>query len=106
MNQRKNLYEEIGSRIENFRKEKKLTQKELADKVGLTRTSIVQIEKGEQRVPIDKLYKIAKAVNLKVYDLLPDEEFLESSFDKVSEERLDENEKEELLEVLSKIKEK
>ncbi len=38
--------EEFGAFVRKRRKELKLTQKDLADKIGLSRQTIIQIEKG------------------------------------------------------------
>jgi len=65
------LYTEIGDAVRRFRDERQLTQKQLAESSGLTRTSIVHIEKGEQRIPIDRLYKIAVALGVQIMDILP-----------------------------------
>lgn len=53
----------------------KLTQQDLADKVGLKRTSVTNIEKGNQQVSLAMLYKFAGALNISPADLLPDQQF-------------------------------
>lgn len=53
----------LGKNIRNLRREKDWSQEELADKVGLHRTYVGAIERGEQNVTIDTLAKIAKALN-------------------------------------------
>lgn len=53
----------------------KLTQQDLADKVGLTRTSVTNIEKGNQQVSLAMLYRFASALNVSPTDLLPDQRF-------------------------------
>lgn len=65
------FYREIGSRIRIEREELGFSQKELADGVGLTRTSIVNIEAGRQHLPLHTLYAIADALGVSVYCLLP-----------------------------------
>lgn len=65
------LYKSIGEAVRRYRTEKDLTQEKLAADSRLTRTSIVHIEKGTQRVPIDRLYQIAAALGVSVLDLLP-----------------------------------
>ncbi len=65
------LYYEIGKRIKAERETLGFAQKELADEVRLTRTSIVNIEAGRQRLPIHVLYAIADALGVSVSCLLP-----------------------------------
>lgn len=48
-----------------------MTQDQLGKAVGLTRTSVVNIEKGRQKVPLDTLYEIARALGTTVHSLLP-----------------------------------
>jgi len=51
---------------------KGLTQERLAELVSLTRTSITNIEKGRQKLPINTLYVLANALGAEARDLLPD----------------------------------
>lgn len=66
------LYREIGRRIQCERKELGFNQIELAQEIGLTRTSIANIEAGRQRLPIHVLYAIAEALGAPVTCLLPE----------------------------------
>ena len=54
----------IGEKIRQIRKEKGLTQKELADKAGLSTMSIRRYENGERVAPEKLLKSIARALNL------------------------------------------
>lgn len=65
------LYREIGLRIKNEREALGFTQIDLAAEIGLTRTSVVNIESGRQRLPIHVLYSIASAMGISVHILLP-----------------------------------
>ncbi len=65
------LYSQIGSRIRDARKAKGLSQENLAKEVALERPSIVLIESGRQKLPIDRLYTIAKALEIQLQELLP-----------------------------------
>ncbi|MEK3698027.1 MULTISPECIES: helix-turn-helix domain-containing protein [unclassified Paenibacillus] len=73
------IYGEIGRRIREAREENKLTQEDLGKLVNLTRTSITNIERGKQKIPIDSLYYFAKILNVNVFSLLPNEGFLLSN---------------------------
>lgn len=66
------IYEEMGQRIRSLRKQLRLTQDELARRVGLTRTSITNIENGNQTVPVHVVYELSKALGTTPTVLLPD----------------------------------
>lgn len=65
------LYGRIGKLVRAKREQAKLTQEELAQEVGLTRTSITNIEQGRQKIQIHTLYEIADALKIPPYALLP-----------------------------------
>lgn len=50
------IYEFIGNRIRETRRKKGLSQDDLAKLSHLERPSIVLIERGRQKLPIDRLY--------------------------------------------------
>ena len=60
----------IGVRIEMKRKIKHLSQQQLADEVGLSRSAIANIEAGSSMPPIYKLMRIGKAVKASMATLL------------------------------------
>lgn len=54
----------IGQRIQNKRKELKMSADELANKLGKDRSTIYRYEKGDiENLPLDILEPIAKALN-------------------------------------------
>jgi DNA-binding XRE family transcriptional regulator len=55
------VYRMVGMKIEQMRTMLDWTQVDLAKKVGLTRTSIANIEAGRQRILLRDVEKIAKA---------------------------------------------
>ncbi|MBD3317669.1 MAG: helix-turn-helix domain-containing protein [Chitinivibrionales bacterium] len=65
------IYSQIGTRIREIRKAKGLSQEDLAKEVSLERPSIVLIESGRQKLPIDRLYAIARVLEVQPQDLLP-----------------------------------
>lgn len=69
------FYKELGSGITRARKEKNLSQEMLAEKVGMSRASIVNIEKGRQYPPIHLIWQIANTLNVDIKFLIPDEDF-------------------------------
>lgn len=68
-----NFYASLGQRIREERIRHGLTQKDLADKVDLTRTSVTNIELGRQKLLIHTLVEIAEALDLAPSTLLPQE---------------------------------
>lgn len=73
------LYIKIGKLIRTERGKKKLTQNELAMKIGLKRTSITNIESGSQKIQIHDLYSIARAFSIPVQSLLPEMELSDTN---------------------------
>lgn len=61
-------------RIAELRKEKKLSQADLAEIVGVTRQTITSIETGKYTASLPLAYKIAKYFGLKIEDVFIFEE--------------------------------
>ena len=59
----------IGENIKSIRKEKKITQKELAEKCILATITIRQYENGKREPKYETLSKIANALNVSILDL-------------------------------------
>ena len=51
--------------LKNLREAHKLSQKELADKLGIERSMVAMIEKGTRKPSLEFLYKLKKAYDLK-----------------------------------------
>lgn len=67
-------YREIlGKSISKYRKEKKISQENLAEKSGLHRTYIGAVERGERNISIDNIEKIANALEVELIRLFKDE---------------------------------
>ena len=64
----------MKTRIKELRARYDLTQEQLADKVGVTRMTIVFLEKGKYNPSIKLAYKIAVALNTTIDDLFIFEE--------------------------------
>lgn len=67
-------YQEIGNRIARARKKTKLSQHDLAVRIGLKRTSVTNIEKGRQKVMVHTLVEVARHLNISPTELLPREQ--------------------------------
>lgn len=65
------LYTLTGSRIRAARKRRDWNQADLAAEVGLTRSSIANVEAGRQRLLIHGLLRIAGALDVPADSLLP-----------------------------------
>ena len=59
---------EIGSRLRELRKERGLTQAELARQIGIQQSDLSRMEKGEYRVSLDNLFKILGIFDLDLAD--------------------------------------
>lgn len=72
-------YKEIGAKIKHKRKSLNLTQYELADKVGLTESSISRYESGKiATMPTSTVNRICSVLNIEPAELLgitPENEF-------------------------------
>ena len=70
------LFQEVGQKIRQLRAapaagRASLTQAQLAEMVGLERTSITNIERGNQKVPLHALYRICEALRAPITDVMP-----------------------------------
>lgn len=72
----------IGERIRNIRKERGLTQEELAFRASLHTTYIGQLERGEKNATLESIEKVATALNITLEELF---KFLQVSVDDENE---------------------
>jgi transcriptional regulator with XRE-family HTH domain len=63
------LHKKFGKRIQDLRKERGMTQEDLAGEVGVDRSYMGFLERGEKNATLDKIGKIAKAFRVKLRDL-------------------------------------
>jgi len=61
---------QLGERINDARKRAKLTQAEVADRLGVARTTLVAIEKGERKPSNAELVRLSGVLGVQVHDLL------------------------------------
>ncbi|MFC1623609.1 helix-turn-helix domain-containing protein [Patescibacteria group bacterium] len=50
---------EVAYKIANLRKKAKITQSELANKIGTTQSNVARMEKGQQNFTVNMLNKVA-----------------------------------------------
>ncbi|CAQ54382.1 Putative transcriptional regulator [Wolbachia endosymbiont wPip_Mol of Culex molestus] len=67
----KSLDCEVGEKVKNWRLERGYTQKDLAEKIGVKYWVILQYEKGNRRISIERLYAITEALSISITDLIP-----------------------------------
>ena len=81
-----NLFTEIGKRLKETRTTCNIKQDYIAEKTGLNRSSISNIETGRHQVSLIVLYKICEILELSMNDLLPS--CLDSNNDNFKKEML------------------
>ncbi|HEY0654039.1 MAG TPA: helix-turn-helix transcriptional regulator [Chryseosolibacter sp.] len=73
------FYKKLGESIRASRIKEGCKQEVLAQRVGLTRISIVNIEQGKQKVQLHVLIEIAVALNTTIEQLVPTFGYIKSS---------------------------
>ncbi len=63
MEKETNLYV-FGQRLKTLRKKRKLTQAKLAEKLDVSTNFVGMVERGKRNTTIDKLFKIADALDV------------------------------------------
>lgn len=69
--------QDIAPLMKDLRRKAGLSQEELASFSGLSRTAVQRLERGEETIQMDTLFKILAILNIKVYlshDLLTEED--------------------------------
>ena len=60
----------VGETIRTYRSKAKLTQETLAERADLHPNYIGEVERGEKTISLDALVRIAKALNVRLRDLV------------------------------------
>ena len=68
-----NIKELFGTNLRKFRTQKEYSQEKFAERCGLHRTYISDIECFQRNVSLENIQKIAEALEIKTYMLLVDE---------------------------------
>ena len=58
------LSDNIGKKIDYIRRDRGLTQEELANKLGVTKKTVIEYEKAKDKIPLQKLISISKVLNV------------------------------------------
>lgn len=70
MDSKEKILIRFGERVREIRKEKSLSQEELAHKADLHRTYIGMIERAEKNITLLNIEKIANALEVNIKELL------------------------------------
>ena len=73
------LYELVGQKVERQRREARLSQTQLAQRCGLARGSVANIESGNQRPTLHTLWSLADALGVDMRSFLPSPEEFQMS---------------------------
>lgn len=65
-----NIKQSVGKRIQKERFGKDITQEGLAEAAKLNTSYIAKVERGEINIGLTNLYKICRALDIKMVDLL------------------------------------
>lgn len=71
----------VGRKIRQLRRQRKLTQVELAEKIGIHQSDLSRMEQGEYKVGLDTLLKILQCFDLSIGDFF-EENRADSVYDK------------------------
>ena len=93
----------LGKNIKTARKNKRLTQQELADLIGKSKSVVQKYESGETEPPTPVIYAISDALEIDAYELY-DGVYYGWSWSSTTEEERKELEKESDRILLNKIK--
>ena len=66
----KDIRARFGIAVKKRRNELAISQEDLAERAGLHRTYISDLERGKRNVSLENLEKLAKALNLSISDLM------------------------------------
>ena len=61
----------FGEKLRKLRKERGISQEELAARAGLHRTYVSSVERGERNVSLETIDKLARGLGLPMGDLMP-----------------------------------
>ena len=67
---KKEILIKFGKRVREERLKRKLSQEEFAEIAGVHRTYIGMIERAEKNITLENIEKIAKALKIRIFDLL------------------------------------
>lgn len=72
----------VGRKIRQLRRQRKLTQVELAERIGIHQSDLSRMEQGEYKVGLDTLLKILQTFDLSIGDFFDESSRSETVIDK------------------------
>jgi transcriptional regulator with XRE-family HTH domain len=72
----------VGRKIRQLRRQRKLTQVELAEKIGIHQSDLSRMEQGEYKVGLDTLLKILQCFDLSIGDFFDENNRVNTVLDK------------------------
>lgn len=81
MKKKQDICREFGARIKEIRERRKLTQRALAERVGIHVSFMGDLERGKKACGIEIAYWIAEALNVRISDLFIDSEYPKETVD-------------------------
>jgi transcriptional regulator with XRE-family HTH domain len=73
----------VGRKIRQLRRQRKLTQVELAERIGIHQSDLSRMEQGEYKVGLDTLLKILQTFDLSIGDFFDESNRVQSVFEKL-----------------------
>ena len=73
----------VGRKIRQLRRQRKLTQVELAERIGIHQSDLSRMEQGEYKVGLDTLLKVLQTFDLSMGDFFEEGSRAQSVFDKL-----------------------
>lgn len=62
----------LGQRIKKMRVEKGVSQKDLANKMGIPVSTLANYEAGRREIPVELFERVPELLNCKIRDILPE----------------------------------
>jgi transcriptional regulator with XRE-family HTH domain len=62
----------FGEQLATARRSRRVTQTELANRIGRSRVTVVNLESGKQNVQLHQIFTLAEALNVPVSELIPE----------------------------------
>ncbi|WP_154657068.1 helix-turn-helix domain-containing protein [Hugenholtzia roseola] len=62
--------EQILAKLRQIRKEKGVSQEDIAEQIGVSRPTYLAMENGKQEFSLQRLEKVVKFLNIDIYDLI------------------------------------
>ena len=68
----------VGQKVRRLRKERGMTQSELASRIGIIQSDLCRMEKGEYKVGLDTLFKVLEVFGMNIGEFFDDQTSAES----------------------------